>query len=149
MRSFNVELLTIPHVIGTKKSSLWQSLQRKKNHLKRFPMMCLLDNEIDDKCCKILYWLVMRELVSCILKDQTISQTWLPITTICGSCTVSEPTVLNTSCSLLITGIKFSIFHSLRRQKMARTGLKGDNSEHPAGTCKQTLMTFYAHLFVI
>lgn len=35
--------------------------------------------------------------------------TWLPITTICGRLIASEPIVLNTSWSLLITGISPSI----------------------------------------
>lgn len=36
-----------------------------------------------------------------------------PKTTICGNCIESEPTVLNTSCNLLITGINASIFSFL------------------------------------
>ena len=35
--------------------------------------------------------------------------TWVPMTTICGNCIVSDPTVLKTSCSLFMTGIKLSI----------------------------------------
>lgn len=35
--------------------------------------------------------------------------TWLPSTTICGSWMASDPTVLNTSCSLLTTGMRASM----------------------------------------
>ena len=36
--------------------------------------------------------------------------TWVPTTAICGSCIMSAPTVLNTSCSLFMTGIRASMF---------------------------------------
>lgn len=45
--------------------------------------------------------------------------TWLPSTTICGNCIESEPTVLKTSCNLLITGISASIFRSAGGNKYA------------------------------
>lgn len=37
------------------------------------------------------------------------NQTCVPKTTICGNCMASAPTVVKTSCSLLITGIKASM----------------------------------------
>ena len=42
-------------------------------------------------------------------KTEDLPQLWAPTTTICGKWMMSEPTVPNTSCNLLITGIKASI----------------------------------------
>lgn len=51
--------------------------------------------------------------ISVQIFPQEIVQTWAPTTTIWGSWMASDPTVLNTSWSLLITGISWSIY--LRR----------------------------------
>jgi len=48
------------------------------------------------------------------------NDTWVPITTICGSWMTSEPTVLNTSCNLLITGIRLSIVDIQRSKLLLR-----------------------------
>lgn len=47
--------------------------------------------------------------VRCTNYGEKFPHTWAPTTTICGSWMASVPTVLNTSCSLLITGMSWSI----------------------------------------
>lgn len=51
--------------------------------------------------------------------------TWVPSTTICGSCMASAPTVLKTSWSLLITGIRASIV------QRAGSGQRGAHTHTP------------------
>lgn len=51
--------------------------------------------------------------------------TWLPSTTICGNCMESEPTVLNTSWSLFMTGIKASIINKCEKCETRTTTTRG------------------------
>lgn len=66
---------------------------------------CLLKNN-DNVILSMSSWHWNRHQLCSFIQTRI---TWLPITTICGRLIASEPIVLNTSWSLLITGISPSI----------------------------------------